>query len=198
MPIKIFFVYYIRFLRNVGTLFGGFRAHFLFWAKDGSMKKQIDEQIREISARIAEENGLEIVHTQVVGGAKNLIVRVFIDKQGGVSHEDCVLVSRQIDSVLETDDFLPTNYLLEVSSPGLERELYSLKDFERFAGNLAKVKTSEPFDGQKNFRGRITGVEGEEIIFEDNSKGTARFPFRAVVKANLEIDLEAELKRIKS
>lgn len=163
-----------------------------------TMKKLIDERIRELAARIAEERNLELVHTQIVGASTNLTVRVFIDKPGGVTHEDCVQVSRQLDAVLEADDFLPSNSLLEVSSPGLERELYSLKDFEKFAGSLAKIKTSEMFDGQKNFRGRIVGIEGDEIIFEDNTKGAARFPFRAVVKANLEIDLEEELKRAKS
>jgi ribosome maturation factor RimP len=92
-------------------------------------------------------------------------------------------------------NFLPSAYLLEVSSPGLERELYNLKDFERFAGNLAKVKTNQAVDGQRNFRGRIIGVEDEEIVFEDKTKGTVRFPYSAVAKANLEIDLQEELKR---
>lgn len=174
---------------------GGFRAHFLFWAKDGQMKKLIDERIREIAARVAEENSLELVQAQIVGTSKNLTVRVFIDKEGGVTHEDCTSVSRKIEAVLDADDFIPTTYTLEVSSPGLERELHSLKDFERFIGSLAKVKTSEAFDGQKNFRGRIGGVEGDEVIFEDKTKSTVRFPFSAVAKANLEIDLEQELKR---
>ncbi|MCY7345705.1 MAG: ribosome maturation factor RimP [Pyrinomonadaceae bacterium] len=158
------------------------------------MKNLIDEKIREISARVAAENGLELVHTQIVGGDKNLIVRAFIDRQDGVTHEDCSRVSRQIEAVLDADDFLPSNYILEVSSPGLERELYSLKDFEKFAGSLAKVKTSEVIDGQKNFRGRIAAVENDDIIFEDNIKGNVRFPYRTVAKANLEIDLEEELK----
>ena len=65
------------------------------------------------------------------------------------------MMSRRID-VLDAEDFIPSAYLLEVSSPGLERELYSLKDFEKFAGKLAKVKTTNPVNGQKNFRGRIT------------------------------------------
>ena len=177
-----------------GDVLGGFRAHFLFWAKDGQMKKLIDERIEEISARAAAENGLELVHTQIVGADKNLIIRVFIDRQDGVTHENCSRVSRQIEAVLDADDFLPPNYTLEVSSPGLERELYSLKDFEKFVGSLAKVKTSEMIDGQKNFRGRIVAVEGDDIIFEDSTKGNVRFPYGTVAKANLEIDLEEELK----
>ncbi len=187
-------MYDVRFLRNVRDVLGGFRAHFLFWAKDGQMKKLIGEKIREISARVVTENGLELVHTQIVGADKNLIVRVFIDRQSGVTHEDCSRVSRQIEAVLDGDDSLPPTYVLEVSSPGLERELYSLKDFEKFAGSLAKVKMSEVIEGQKSFRGRIAAVEDDDIIFADKTKGTIRFPYRAVAKANLEIDLEEELK----
>jgi len=187
-------VYDNRFLRSGGDVLGGFRAHFLFWAKGKQMKHLIDERIREIAVRTAEENGLELVQVEIVGSNKNPTVRVFIDKPGGVKHEDCSTVSRRIETILDAEDFLPSAYLLEVSSPGLERELYNLKDFERFAGNLAKVKSNATVNGQKNFRGRIIGVEGEEIVFEDKTKGTMRFPYSAVAKANLEIDLQEELK----
>ncbi len=162
------------------------------------MKQLIDGRIREIAARVAGENNLELVHTQIVGASKSLTVRVFIDKEGGVTHDDCSLVSRNLDAILDTEDFIPGNYLLEVSSPGLERELYSLKDFEKFSGSLAKVKTNTPIDGQKNFRGRIGSIENDEIIFEDKTRATVRFPYSAVAKANLEIDLEKELNRDKS
>ena len=157
-------------------------------------KSSIDERIREIAAGVAEKNNLELVHVQAKGAKNNMTVRVFIDKQGGVTHDDCVTVSREIEAVLDEEDFIPSAYLLEVSSPGLERELYSLQDFEKFAGKLAKVRTHAPIDGQRNFRGRIEKVEGEEIFFEDKTCGTIRFPYEAVAKANLEIDIEEELK----
>lgn len=160
-------------------------------------KHAIDEQVREIAARIAEESNLELVQVEAVGSKHNPTIRVFIEKEGGVSHDDCVAVSRQIESVLDADETVSPTYMLEVSSPGLERELYSLKDFERFAGHLAKVKTVTTIGGQKNFRGRIVGVKGEEILFDDKTNGRLSFPFNAVAKANLEIDLELELKREK-
>jgi ribosome maturation factor RimP len=112
------------------------------------MNHLINERIRESAVRIAEENGLELVHVQVAGTGRNLTVRVFIDKEGGVTHEDCTKVSRQLDAILDAEDFIASAYLLEVSSPGLERELYNLKDFERFVGKLAKVKTNTAIDGQ--------------------------------------------------
>jgi len=168
------------------------------WAKDNAMKNSVSEQVREIAARVAEENDLEFVHAETTGANKNLTIRVFIDKKGGVTHEDCALVSRNIETILDAGDVIPSAYVLEVSSPGLERGLYSLKDFEKFVGHLAKVKTEMPIDEQKNFRGRIIGIKDEAIIFDDKTKGEVSFPYSAVAKANLEIDLEAELKRAKS
>jgi ribosome maturation factor RimP len=158
-------------------------------------KNSIDERIQEIAARVAEENYLELVQTKTVGSKNNLTVRIFIDKEGGVTHDDCTKVSRQIESIFDAEDFIPSAYLLEVSSPGLERELYSLKDFEKFAGKLARVKTTTPIDGQKHFRGRIIGVESEEIAFDDKTRGAVRFPYNVVAKANLEIDLQEEFNR---
>jgi ribosome maturation factor RimP len=152
------------------------------------------EQIRAVAVRIAEENNLELVHTEVRGSKRNPVVRIYIDKPDGVTHQDCVTVSRQIEAILDAEDYIGSAYVLEVSSPGLERELYNLQDFEKFSGNPARVKTNEPIDGQKNFRGRILKVEAEEIIFDDKTRGEVRFPYGAVAKANLEIDLEEELK----
>ncbi len=160
-------------------------------------KETIVEKISAAAAQTALENNLEFVHAQVLGSNKNLTIRVFVDKPaaGGVTHGDCALVSRQLGEIFDAEDFIPASYLLEVSSPGLERELYSLADFEKFAGKMAKVKTSTAINGQKNFRGRIVGVENDEIVFDDKTSGAVRFIFGAVVKANLEIDLEEELKR---
>ena len=160
------------------------------------MSKDIaNEKIRGIAARLADENNLELVQAQVSGSNKNLTIRIFIDKPGGVTHEDCSLISRQIGEVLDAEDLFPLSYTLEVSSPGLERELYGLQDFKKFAGSLAKVKTSAAIAGQKNFSGRIVGIEGEEIVFDDKTNGTVRFTFDLVAKANLEIDFVEELKR---
>jgi ribosome maturation factor RimP len=153
------------------------------------------ERIQGIAARAAAENKVELVHVDVLGAERSPTVRVFIDKEGGVTHEDCATVSRQIGASLDAEDFISSAYILEVSSPGLERELYSLQDFEKFAGKLAKVKTYKPIDGQRNFRGRIKTVEADNIVFDDKTGGEVRFPFDAVAKANLEIDIEEEFKR---
>jgi ribosome maturation factor RimP len=160
-------------------------------------RSAIENRVNELAADAAGENGLELVHATVKGSEKNPTVTVFIDKEGGVTHEDCAAVSRRLGDALDAEDFISSAYVLEVSSPGLERELYSLADFAKFTGHMAKVKTNTVVNGQRNFRGRITGVEGEEIVFDDKTSGEARFPYSYVAKANLEVDLEAELTRAK-
>ena len=157
-------------------------------------ESSIEGRVRGIASRAAAERGLELVHVEFAGGAHAPIVRVFIDKPDGVTHEDCSEVSRHIGTVLDVEDFIPDTYTLEVSSPGLERGLYSLSDFERFAGHLAKVKTRGAIGGQRNFRGRIASVEGEEVLFDDRTSGRARIPFAEIAKANLEIDVEEEFR----
>lgn len=158
-------------------------------------KLSITEKLNEIAVNVADKNNLELVRAEVVGSVKEPIVRIFIDKPQGVTHEDCSKVSHEIGTILDEQDFISSEYTLEVSSPGLERELYSLQDFKKFTGNLAKVKTRKPVDGQRNFRGKIKSVEGEEIVFEDKTNGEVRFPYEIVAKANLEIDLEEEFRR---
>lgn len=158
-------------------------------------KYPIDERIREIAKLVTEKNGLDLVHVETVGFGKNKTLRLFIDKSTGVTHEDCSSVSNEVGEMLDAEDLIESAYLLEVSSPGLERELYSLEDFEKFAGSLAKVKTKTAINGQKNFRGKITRVEGEEIFFDDKTSGKVSFSYDVVAKANLEIDIEEELKR---
>lgn len=157
-------------------------------------ESSVEGRVREIAGRAATERGLELVHVEVAGGARAPIVRVFIDKPGGVTHEDCSEVSRHMGTVLDVEDFISDAYTLEVSSPGLERGLYSLADYERFAGRLARVKTRGAIGGQRNFRGRIAGIEGEEILFDDRTSGSVRIPFAEIAKANLEIDVEEEFR----
>ena len=94
----------------------------------------IESRVRGIARRAAEERGLELVHVEFAGGARAPIVRVFIDKPGGVTHADCSELSTYVSTVLDVEDFIPAAYTLEVSSPGLERGLYGREDFERFAG----------------------------------------------------------------
>ena len=155
--------------------------------------RSIAERVREIAERVAIDHGLELVHSEVAGPDNKPIVRIFIDKSGGVTHEDCSAVSHYLGTILDVEDFIHSAYTLEVSSPGLDRGLYKRSDFERFAGSLAKLKINTPIEGQRNFRGRLLGVEGEEVLFDDRTSGRVRVPLKDIAKANLEIDFHAEL-----
>jgi ribosome maturation factor RimP len=156
---------------------------------------EIEERIRELAERAVTELGLEFVHAEVGVLGRSAAVRVFIDKPEGVTHEDCSAVSHQIGALLDVEDFIHSAYTLEVSSPGLERGLYKPADYERFAGQLAKLKTRQPINGQRNFRGRLAGVEADAVLFDDNTSGRVRVPFAEIAKANLEIDVEEEFRR---
>ena len=157
--------------------------------------ESIAERVQELAERVAIDHGLELVHAEVAGPENKPIVRIFIDKPQGVTHEDCSEVSMHLGTILDVEDFIHASYTLEVSSPGLERGLYKRADFERFAGSNAKMKTRQPIDGQRNFRGRLIGVDGNDVIFEDRTSGHVRVPLDTITKANLEVDVNEELRR---
>ena len=152
----------------------------------------VAERIKEIAEQAAIDHGLELVHTEVAGPEGHPIVRVFIDKPGGVTHHDCSDVSAQIGTTLDVEDFIHSAYTLEVSSPGLERGLYKLADYERFTGSAARLKTRIAIGSQRNFRGQIAGTANDLVIFDDRASGRIEIPFDSIVKANLEIDVDSE------
>jgi ribosome maturation factor RimP len=155
----------------------------------------VEDRVRVIAERVAIDHGLELVHAEVAGPDNKPIVRIFIDKPNGVTHQDCSEVSLHVGTVLDVEDFIHASYTLEVSSPGIERGLYKRQDYERFAGSLAKLRTRKPVNGQRNFRGRLLGIDGEDVLLEDRTSGRVRVPLEVVAKANLEMDVNAEFKR---
>jgi ribosome maturation factor RimP len=157
----------------------------------------IEERVQEIAERVCIDHGLELVHAEAAGPEGKPILRVFIDKPEGVTHEDCSEVSTHIGTILDVEDFIHSPYTLEVSSPGLERGLYKRADYERFAGRQAKIKTRVAVNGQRNFRGLLLGLEGDQVGFEDKTSGRVLLPLDAIAKANLEIDVEEEFRRAK-
>jgi ribosome maturation factor RimP len=150
----------------------------------------VDPRIREIAERVTAREGLELVHVEVTGG-RNPILRVYIDKPGGVTIDDCAAVSERISLILDVEDPIPNQYTLEVASPGLDRGLYKESDYERFAGLPSHVKLSEALNGQRNFHGKLIGLdrEGElaAVIEEENGK-RHRLPLAKIIKANVEIE----------
>jgi ribosome maturation factor RimP len=156
--------------------------------------RAVAERVRGIAEQTAIDHGLELVHAELAGPEGHPIVRLFIDKPGGVTHDDCSKVSHQMSTVLDVEDFIHSAYVLEVSSPGLERGLYKRADYERFAGSMARIKARSPIKGQRNFRGLILGVANDNVIVDDRTSGRVEVPLEGIVKANLEADLESELR----
>jgi len=114
------------------------------------------DQIHAIVERVAASSGLEAVEIELRGGGKSRMLRIFIDKPGGVTHEDCASVSREVSTIFDVEDAMPGGaYTLEVSSPGLDRKLFRAADFERFQGSRVKLTTKEPVHGNRHFEGRL-------------------------------------------
>jgi ribosome maturation factor RimP len=125
------------------------------------------DRIKEIAERIASSSGLELVEVELHGSGKTRHLRVFIDKPQGVTHEDCANYSREIGTILDVEDAVPGgSYVLEVSSPGLDRKLFKPADFERFQGSLVKFSTHEPIDGNRHFQGRLVQFDGGQLTVD--------------------------------
>lgn len=155
----------------------------------------VAERVHRLAEQTAIDHGVELVHAEVGGPDGHPIVRVFIDKPGGVTHDDCSDISHHLGTVLDVEDFIHSAYTLEVSSPGIERGLYKAADYERFAGHLAKIKTRSAIQNQRNFRGRIIGLEDSQVVFDDKTSGRVKIAIADVAKANLEIDVEEEFRQ---
>ena len=152
---------------------------------------KLDPRVLEIVERVTTREGLELVHAEMAGGRGNAFLRIYIDKPGGVTHEDCATVSDQVGLILDVEDLIPHQYTLEVASPGLDRGLYKAADYERFAGSPAHVKLTEPLAGQRNFHGTLVGLdrEGEPAaLLEDETGRRHRLPLSKIAKANVELE----------
>ncbi|MGH9843044.1 MAG: ribosome maturation factor RimP [Blastocatellia bacterium] len=151
---------------------------------------KLDPRISEIIERVVTREGLELVHAELTGGRK-AILQVYIDKPGGVTLDDCSLVSERLSLILDVEDPIPGQYTLEVASPGLDRGLYKESDYERFAGLLCHARLTEPINGQRNFHGRLVGLDrdgGAAAVIEDETGTRRRLPLEKIQKANVEIE----------
>jgi ribosome maturation factor RimP len=145
---------------------------------------------------VLESRNMELVDLEYKREGRGSVLRLFIDKEGGVTLDDCADISREVDVLLEVEDLIPGAYNLEVSSPGLDRPLKKAEDFERFSGRLAKIKMREKLDPdqrgylRKTFVGTLLGLQGEAVLLAQNDKkgGTVELPLREIEKANLELE----------
>jgi ribosome maturation factor RimP len=154
------------------------------------------DKIREAAERVARSDGLEIFDVEWKIGKQRLL-RVYIDRlpgpqnpEGlGISHSDCQRVSEQLSVILDVEDLVPgPGYVLEVSSPGLDRKLLKPADYERFAGRLAQIWVNEPVENQKYLEGRLSGYSEGTVKLNVKDREIA-VPFAGIRKANLVVEI---------
>jgi ribosome maturation factor RimP len=130
------------------------------------------DRVREIAERVAASNGLEVLDVEFRGSGPARMLRVFLDKPGsadplaGVTHGDCADFSREFGTILDVEDAVPGSYTLEVSSPGLDRKLAKVSDFERFTGTRVKLTTKEPVNSNRHFEGRLESFRDGRLTLD--------------------------------
>lgn len=147
------------------------------------------ERIRALVEEIAASEGMEVVDIELRGAGHSRALRIFIDRPDAkITHADCELISRQVSAVLDVEDMVPgkSPYVLEVSSPGMDRRLVKPEHFRRFAGKKVKVTTRQPLEGnRRNFTGRLEGLEGDVVRVTLDTGQTAEIQVEEVERANL-------------
>ena len=147
------------------------------------------DRVHAIAERVASSSGLELVEVELRGGGKSRMLRVFLDKPAGVTHEDCAQFSREFGTILDVEDVIPGGtYVLEVSSPGLDRKLVKPSDYERFAGSKVKLMTREPVNGNRHFEGRLESFRDGRLTL-DLSEARRKHRPAADSPQKLEIEL---------
>jgi len=148
------------------------------------IQKQVQHQVEEIAESLVTSEGMELVDLEYRREGPRWVLRLFIDKDGGVTVEDCAMVSRELADILDVKDIIPQTYVLEVSSPGLNRRLRKKRDFSRFAGQKVELRLVAPVEGRKKIVGELVGVDEEEVIVAV-SEGHLSVALKDIAKANL-------------
>ncbi|MGP0098263.1 MAG: ribosome maturation factor RimP [Terriglobales bacterium] len=157
------------------------------------------DRVRQIAERVAGSSGLEVVEVEVCGAGKHRTLRVFIDRPGaapaahrpdGVTHEDCSKFSREFGAIVDVEEAVPGgSYVLEVSSPGLDRKLTKAADFERFRGQRVKLTTREPVENNRHFEGKLESFENGKLILDLTAARKKRVRPKEDESQKVEIDL---------
>lgn len=138
-------------------------------------RKKIEEVLTEIADPIAKRHSFELVDVEFLKEGSNWYLRIYIDKSGGITIDDCQVVSEEISDILDKEDPIPQSYFLEVSSPGLDRPLKKDSDFEKFKGEMVEVKVFKPIDGKKVFEGELLGYKDNIITIKKDGKENIEF-----------------------
>lgn len=147
----------------------------------------IEQKVEALVTPVIQELGLELVDVEYIKEGAHWYLRLYIDKEAGIDLDDCSNVSHAVSELLDKNDPISQAYMLEVSSPGLERPIKKDEDFVRFHGKLVHIRTKEPFQGYQEFTGYLAGLENEAIILE-YEKEKVILPRNIIEKANLALE----------
>ena len=150
-------------------------------------EKETVDRVRAMIDPIVLNEGMEVVDVEYRRESAGWVLRLILDKEGGVTLDDCTRISQEVGRSLDVEDVIQTPYTLEVSSPGLTRPLKTEKDFMKYRHRLVKVKTVDPIQNRRQFKGRLLGVSENGVEIEVDG-GIYQIPLSNVAKANLEID----------
>lgn len=153
-------------------------------AESADSPAQLADRIEALARPVVASMGLELVEALCLGGRRPSVVRLIVDKPGGVSHDDCQAVSRVVGTQLDVADLLPHAYTMEVSSPGLDRRLKRATEYDKYRGRLAKVKT-----GLQVWTGRLGGLEDDQIVLRLDDDREERIPLNEVVMTQLIVEI---------
>ena len=152
-----------------------------------SRKEEYEQKAEALLSPIVESNGFELVDVEYVKEAGNWYLRGYIDKPGGITVNDCETVSRAFSDRLDEDDFIEDSYIMEISSPGLDRPLKKEKDFARSIGKLVEIRTYRPIEKQKEYCGELTAYDNNSVTIDE--EGTPRtFDKKDIALVRLAID----------
>jgi ribosome maturation factor RimP len=168
-------------------------------------REAVIDRVTRIAERVGASEGIEIVDVDLVGGGRNRVLRIFIDRPPvpgqapaqnmdpaapqGVTLDDCEFISHQVGTILDVEDVIPgAGYRLEVSSPGVERKLSKPREFERFVGQKVKIVLRQPVENQRHLTGTLTSFAAGVITLEPGPGKSVRFPLEQVEKANLKFE----------
>ncbi|HET7436103.1 MAG TPA: ribosome maturation factor RimP [Thermoanaerobaculia bacterium] len=152
----------------------------------------LPEQVEQQIQRIVESEGLELVHVEYRRQGREFLLRIDIDKEGGVNIDDCQLISTQVSTYLDVEDPIPAEYELQVSSPGLDRKFYKPSDYEKFIGRLVRVKTSKAIRGLHVIVGRLKEYDGQRIVVTDpvmKKDADYEVPLSDIKETRLEVEI---------
>jgi len=156
---------------------------------DGNDRPSLKTRITELAEKTASSMALEVVLVEMRNEGGRTILRIYVDQPTGITLEDCSQFSRRFSTIMDVEDFVPFAYVLEVSSPGVNRPLVKEADFQRFMGENARVRTRRPIEGQRNFKGRIIDVTEGRVTFESAPDKQVVAAVADIEKANLIADL---------